>query len=123
TSVKPQRVQAAIKLHWTVLTDVSFETLTIIAYLFDDVVGPLVVDAQILAHTRRHPQDTLHCRIRAVEHLVYVFRRNAILFGFYHDVQDPPHQVVPLVVALTHHRAQRFLGQRFGQDDVVIWIV
>ena len=48
------------------------------------------------------------------------FGGDAVFLGLEHGVERPAHHVEPLLVALAHHGAERFLGQVLGQDFPVI---
>ncbi len=58
--------------------------------------------------------------ILALQHLVDVLGRDAVLLGLDHGVESPAHDVGELIVAVAHDGTQRFLGDDLRQDDVVI---
>src|SRR5215470_17483856 len=106
----PQIVQAAVDFQHRAGTDVALEALAVVPDLLDDVVDPLLVDPQRLAHARCDAEDALDAGILALQHLVDVLRIDAVLFGLHHGVLRPAHDVGELVVAMAHGRCERLLG-------------
>src|SRR5262249_34794163 len=90
----PELVQAAIDLQHRALADIALEALAVVTDLLDDVVDPLLVDAERLAHARRDAEDALDRRILALQHVVDVLRIDAILFGLEHRELRPAHDVL-----------------------------
>src|SRR5690242_21840801 len=88
-AVLPQRIQAALDLERRPHADVALEALAVIADLLDDVVGPLLVDAERLAHPGRHAEQTLDAGIVALQHFVDVLRGDAVLLGLDHGELAP----------------------------------
>src|SRR5262245_2643204 len=74
----PQRVLAAGDLERRALADVALEHLAVVTDLLDDVVDPLLVDAERLAHARRDAEDALDGRVVALQHLVDVLGGDAV---------------------------------------------
>src|SRR3990167_1440347 len=109
-ALRPQLVHAAIDLEDAVLADVAVEALAVVTDLLDDVVDPLLVEAERLAHARRDAEDALDRRVVALQHLVDVLGVDAVLLGLEHGEQRPRHDVAELVVAVAHHRTERLLG-------------
>src|SRR4029453_6381 len=85
----PQRVLAALDLEGAAHADVAVEALAVVTDLLDDVVDPLLVDAERLAHAGRDAEDTLDRGILALQHLVDVLRRDAVLLGFDYALLPP----------------------------------
>src|SRR3546814_4058230 len=93
-------------------------------YLLDDVVAPLVVDAQHLTHAAFHAEQAPDFRVlRGFDHLVDVLGGDAVFLGEDQRIQGPADDVAPLVVALAHQRNQRLLGDDPRQDDVILGVV
>src|SRR5262245_24347585 len=109
-TVGPQRVLTTFELERRVHADIALVALAVVTDLFDDVVHPLLVDAHRLAIARRDAEETLDCRIVALQHLVDVLRRDAHLLRLDHAHQGPFHEVEPLVVTVAHDRAEGLLG-------------
>src|SRR4051812_38329274 len=116
----PQRVQATLDLERAAHADVAVEALAVVTDLLDDVVDPLLVDAERLAHARRRAEDALDGGIVALQHLVDVLGRDAVFLRLDHGVERPAHDVGELVVALAHRRTERLLGDDLRQDDEVL---
>src|SRR5690606_8596269 len=57
------RIEAALQADRRVGADELLEDLTVVADLLDDVVGPLVVDPQHLAHVPFGPEQAVDVRI------------------------------------------------------------
>ena len=87
--------------------------------LLDDVVHPLLIDADGFAEAGRDAEEALDGRVVALQHFIDVLRGDAHLLGLDHAHQHPFHQIEPLVVAVAHDRTQRFLGNALGQDDML----
>src|SRR6266508_6180335 len=87
----PQRVLAAGDLERRALADIALEALAVVTNLLDDVVDPLLVDAERLAHARRRAEDTLDRRVLALQHLVDVLGIDAVLLRLDHGVLRPAH--------------------------------
>src|SRR4029450_10535132 len=68
----PELVQATVDLEQGVLADIAVEALAVVTDLLDDVVDPLLVDAERLAHARRDTEDALDGGILALQHLIDV---------------------------------------------------
>src|SRR5215468_6174222 len=83
----PQIVQAAVDFQHRAGTDVALEALAVVPDLLDDVVDPLLVDPQRLAHARRHAEDALDRRIVAFQHVVDVLGIDAVFLGLDHGVE------------------------------------
>src|ERR1700731_4114824 len=67
----PQVVEAAVDLEDRARTDIALEAFAVVADLLDDVEDPRLVDAQRLAHARRHAEDALDRGVLALQHLVH----------------------------------------------------
>src|SRR5258708_30193889 len=115
----PQLVQTAVDLEDRALADVALVALAVVTDLLDDVVDPLLVDAERLAHAGGDAEDTLDRGIVALQHLVDVLGIDAVLLGLDHGVLGPTDDVGELVVAVAHRRAQRLLGDDLRQDDEI----
>src|SRR5690606_21300796 len=84
---------------------------------------PVVVEAHALADVARGADQSLDRRILALGlQLVDAGRRHAVLFGFDQAEQRPLDDVVELPVAAPHQRAERLLGDRLGEDHVVVLV-
>src|SRR6185312_11031237 len=83
-ALRPQLVQTAVDLERAAGADVLVEALAVVTDLLDDVVDPLLVDAERLAHAGRDAKDALDRRVVALQHLVDVLRRDAVLLGLEH---------------------------------------
>src|SRR6188474_3533883 len=116
-ALRPQLVQAALDLERAAGADMLVEALAVVPDLLDDVVDPLLVDPERLAHARRDTEDALDRRVLALQHLVDVLRRDAIFLGLDHRVLRPAHDVGELVVAVPDHWPQRLLGDDLRQND------
>src|SRR3546814_4394894 len=85
----PLLVHTAIQLERAALADVTLEALAIIADLLEDVVAPLLVDAEVLAHARGDTQDALDVRVVALQLVIDVLRGDAVFLTLDHCVQRP----------------------------------
>src|SRR6188508_2639458 len=108
-ALRPQLVQAALDLERAAGADMLVEALAVVTDLLDDVVDPLLVDPERLAHARRDAEDALDRRVLALQHLVDVLGVDAVLLGLEHRILSPAHDVGELVVAMAHGRRQRLL--------------
>src|SRR5678816_4150247 len=114
-ALRPELVHAAVDLEQRVRTDMLVVALAVVTDLLDDVVDPLLVDPERLAHARRDAEDALDRRILALQHLVDVLRRDAVLLGLDLGEQAPAHDVGELVVAVAHRGSERLLGDDLRQ--------
>src|SRR5476649_520309 len=119
-ALAPQRVQATLDLERAAHADVALEALAVVTDLLDDVVDPLLVDAERLAHAGRDAEDALDRGILALHHFVDILRRDVVFLGLDHCVLRPAHDVAELVVAVPEGWCQRLLGDDLGQDDEVL---
>src|SRR5215207_1824339 len=71
-ALRPEIVQATVDLEERAHADVAVEALAVVTDLLDDVVDPLLVDAERLAHAGRDAKDALDARVIALQHLVDV---------------------------------------------------
>src|SRR6201991_2790241 len=99
-ALRPEIVQPAVDLEDRAHADVAVEALAVVTDLLDDVVDPLLVDSERLAHARRRAEDALDGGVLALQHVVDVLRRDAVLLRLDHGVERPAHDVLELVVAL-----------------------
>src|SRR5262249_42610974 len=116
----PQRIEASGDLQRRAHAYIALEHFAVVPDLLDDVVDPLLVDTQRLAHAGRYAKDALDGGVVALQHFVDILGGDAVLLGLELGVEGPAHDVAELVVAMAHHGAQRLLGDDFRQDDVVV---
>src|SRR3546814_10222925 len=100
-------MQAAVELYLRAAAELALYALAVIADLLDDIVEPRRVEAEALAETGGDAKVALDSRVLAFQHLVDILRGDAELLGFLHAHQGPFDHLVPLVVALAHHRDER----------------
>src|SRR5262245_29057419 len=114
-SLGPQIVDAALDLQARALADVALERLAVVAYLLDDAISPVVVEADALAEVALLAEQALDVGIGGPQLLVGVGLGDAKLLGVEQRIVHPSHDGEPLRVALTHDRAQGLLGDDLGQ--------
>src|SRR5262249_6753108 len=66
----PQPVEPALDLEQRAHADIALVAFAVVPDLLDDVVDPLLVDSQRLAHPGGNAEDALDCRIVAFQHVV-----------------------------------------------------
>src|SRR5471030_2805217 len=71
-AVLPQSVQAAVDLEHRARADIALEALAVVTDQLDDVVDPLLVEPERLAHARGDAEDALDRGIVTLQHLVDV---------------------------------------------------
>src|SRR5271166_6148572 len=99
---------------------VAIPLLAEVADLLDDVIGPLVVDPERLAHVAVDAEQALDVGVVGLQHVVDVLAGHPLLLGGDHREMGPLHDVVELVVALAHHCAERLLADDLGQQHEVV---
>src|SRR5476649_804104 len=102
----PQLVQAAVDLEDRARADIALEALAVVTDQLDDVVDPLLVEPERLAHARGDAEDALDRGIVTLQHLVDVLGVDAVLLGLDHRVLHQADDVAPLVVAMAEGRCQ-----------------
>src|SRR5262249_39311109 len=115
-TLAPELIEAAFDPERAAHADVALEALAVVTDLLDDVVGPLVVDAEPLPHAGGDTEDALDARVLALQHLLNVLRRDLVLLGLQHGEKRPAHDVGELVVAMAHDRSQGLLRDDLRQD-------
>ena len=101
----------------------AFKQFPVIADGFNGTHRPLRIDSHIGTGIAFQPDKALDSRVRC--RLLQgpdIAGCNTQLFRADEREQRPADNVEPAVVALTHHGAERLLGQNFGQNDVTVWI-
>src|SRR4029077_1784565 len=88
-ALRPQCILTAGDLERRAHADVALEHLAVVTDLLDDVVDPLLVDAERLAHARSDAEDALDGGVVALQHLVDVLRGDAVLLGLDLGEQRP----------------------------------
>src|SRR6516162_847569 len=74
----PQVVETTRDLERRALANVLVEDLAVVPDLLDDVVDPLLVDTERLAHAGGDAEDALDGGVVALQHLIDVLRRDAV---------------------------------------------
>src|SRR5450830_2026990 len=82
TTVGIQSVQTALQFHRTSHTYAALVDFAIVTDLFNDVVGPFIIQAQSLTHAWRRPNDALNIGSWALERGVDGLRRKAVFLSF-----------------------------------------
>ena len=103
-AVGPQGIQPAFDFEWRVDADIALEHFTVVADHFDDVVGPLLVQAEGFAVAGAHAEETLDFGVFAVQHLIDVFGGDAEVFRFDECHGGKIDDVVPLVIPMADSR-------------------
>src|ERR1043165_8536213 len=90
--------------------DIALEALAVIADLLDDLVGPIRIDLELLAHIAFYAQHPANLGIRALRlDLVHILGGDTELLGNDHGVQRPSNDIAPLIVAMPYQRSTRVL--------------
>ncbi len=107
-AIVPEVVLATLDLQRALRSYVALEDLRVVAHLFNDVVGPLVIKLQIFAVITLFTQQVSHIGSRRIRgFFIDVFRVNAHLFCIKHGKQRPADNSVPLIITSTYDRTQR----------------
>src|SRR5919205_4168777 len=116
TALAPKLVQAASEMKRRFLADITLEALAVVTDLLDDLVRPIWIDLELLAHIAFDPEHPANFRVRALcLDLVHVLGSDAELLGNDHGVQRPANDIAPLVIAMTYQWPERLLGDDFRQ--------
>src|SRR6185295_15740240 len=99
-SLGPLIVQATLDLEAGAGADVAVERLAIVADLFDDAIGPVVVEAEALAVVAFLAEQALDVGVGGARHLIDVALGHAQLLGAQQRVVHPFDDGEPLRVAL-----------------------
>src|SRR5476651_1694279 len=83
-ALRPERIDAAAELERRALAQIALEALAVIADLFDDVVGPLLVEAEDLAVAVDHAQEALDVEIARRQRFVDVGLADTALLRLEH---------------------------------------
>src|SRR5476649_227006 len=100
----PERIDAAAELERRALAEIALEALAVIADLLDDVVGPLLVEAEDLAVAVDHAQEALHVEVGRRQRVIDGRLVDAALLRLEHGVLGPAHHVEPSRIAVTNVR-------------------
>ncbi|ENN86993.1 hypothetical protein RHSP_13702 [Rhizobium freirei PRF 81] len=121
----PKGVEAAGDLQRAACADIAVEDFAVVTDTFDDVVGPVIGQAEVSADggTLLGAEEALDIRIWRALHLIDVLLRDAEFLGIDHRIGRPADDVEPLVVALADGRAERLLGDDLRQNDVVVRVL
>ena len=95
------------------------KTFAVIADLLDEAIGPILRQPQRLAEIALDAEQAARGRIIGIDLVIDILRGDARLLGVEHGEIHPFDDVEPLVVALPHCRAERFLRDDLRQDDVL----
>src|SRR5471030_3200706 len=121
-AVGPQRVQATVDFQRSALAEVFLEDFAVVTDLGNDLDDPVLRQFQVFAVFTVATQQTSNIRVLGgLGFFQNVFRSDTGFFGVQHCVANPANDRQPLVIAITHDRAQRFFGDGFRQYDVVFW--
>ncbi len=125
TALVPQSVETACDLQRAACTDVAIEDFAVIAHALDDIIGPVIGQAEVGADRRAlfDAEEALDIRVCRILHLVDVLLRDPEFFGVHKRIGGPADDVEPLVVTLANGRAEWLLGDDFRQDDVVVGVL
>src|SRR5579872_1795239 len=122
-AVEPQRVAAAFQLEERAHADRALVRFTVVSDRFDRVVHPVLRQTEHRAEIALGAEQAAHLRDGRGLHLVDVLRGDAEGLGRDRAVEHPAHDVLPLVVAVAHHRALRVVRDRLGEDGVVVGLL
>ncbi len=89
--------------------------------MLDDLYDPVFLHFQVFAIFAVSTEQTSNVRVLGGLGFSFnVFGGDTGFFSVEHGVAHPAHDGQPLVIAVTHDRAQRFLGNGFRQNHVVL---
>src|SRR3972149_4249380 len=102
--------------------EVAFVDFAVVAHGRDHVDDEVGLDAEQGAEFTPVPGQAAHFRILRVAagDLGHVGLGDSLLLGDDQGIDDPSHQIAPLLIAVRPHRTERFLRHRLGQDDVIV---
>ena len=103
-------------------SQVAVVDLAVVADLLDGLIGEIVADPSARAQIAFDAQKPLDFRLLRGHELVDVLRGDSPLFTGDQAEQRPGNDVLPLVVAVAHHRPQRLLGQRNIHDLMLVGV-
>src|SRR5262245_10666535 len=116
-----ERVRAALEPQPRARADVTVPDLAVIADFADDLIGPVLRQAEQLAHVIAGAEKTLDLRILAGRlGLIDVLRGHPLLLREDHGGERPIHDIAPAVVAMAHYRPDGRLGDDLWQNHVLL---
>src|ERR687896_1943757 len=97
----------------------AVETLAVVTYLLDNVVGPAIVQSKHLTELTLGADEALDDGIAAFRLLIDILRRQSKLFGVDGREQGPFDDIKPVIVAVPHRGSERLLGNDLRKDHVI----
>src|SRR5262249_59231484 len=111
SALAPERVDAALEPERRLGADIAVEHVPVIPDLLDDLIDPVGLEAEQLAHVVLlvDAEQAPNARVLRALHLIYVRAINAELLGLDHREEHPLHDREQLFVAAADRRAERLL--------------
>ena len=81
--------------------NIALKDLAVVTHVFDDIVCPIIAEAQLFALATLNAQETLYFGIFGTLHLIDIGLRDALFLCRNRRVEDPSNDIGPLVVTLT----------------------
>src|SRR5579863_5441515 len=120
-AVFPQRVGAARETEGRFCPDITLKDLAIISDLLDRIESPIFRQAHLLPEIVADAEEPLHLGVlRILPHILDIGLGEPEFLGRDRGVEDPFHDVRPLLVALTDDRADRLFRDHLGQNQMVV---
>ena len=123
SAVRPQVVVAAREADGRLGADVALVDLAVVAHALDDVVGPVLREAEHATQVAFLTEKALDLGVVRFLHGVDVLGSEAEFLGDDERVAHPAGDVAPYVVAVAHDGAEGLLRDDFGQDHVRVRVL
>ena len=100
--------------------DIALENLGIVALRLDGAFGPILVETEHCAKVAFAAEQAGRGGALLCRHGVRIGSSDAVFLSGDQGVNGPADDVGPLIVAMTNDGTQRFLGNNFRKDQVVL---
>src|SRR5690606_12478688 len=112
----PQAVEAALDAETAVGAEMARKELAVIADGSDDPHRPVAVEPEYATPASLGAEQPTDARVpRGLREIAHIGRGDVELLRIDQHEQRPTHDIEPTVVALTHRRAERLLGDDLRQ--------
>src|SRR5262249_42555459 len=121
----PERIEASLQAQWRLRPKIALEHIAVIAHLLHDLIGPIGLEAEQLAHIVLlfYTEQAAYAGVRRALHLVDIGLADAVLLRFDHRVERPLHDGEEVRIAAAHRRAEWLLRNQLRKDDIVVRVL